>query len=158
MEARPDSEIRQILVRAPNWAGDVVMATPGLRALRAGFPQARIHVLVQAGLAPLLAGSPRIDQVIPLRHDRAGPVARLREVRSLRGRGYDLGLCLPDSFSAALSLRAAGVRQLVGYARNARRLLLDRAIAVPREPGRAACCRCEGEGGSCWRASCTCSA
>ena len=30
----------RILVRAPNWAGDVVMATPGLRALRARRPDA----------------------------------------------------------------------------------------------------------------------
>ena len=29
---------REILVRSPNWMGDLIMATPGFRALRAGFP------------------------------------------------------------------------------------------------------------------------
>lgn len=122
-------------MRAPNWAGDVVMATPGLRALRAGFPQAHVRVAIRQGLEPLLAGSPHIDQILPLRHDRAGVVARLREARLLRSFGFDLGLCLPDSFSAALSMRAAGVRHIVGYARNARSLLLDRALPLARGAG-----------------------
>jgi heptosyltransferase-2 len=136
VEAPLASEPREILVRAPNWAGDVVMATPGLRALRARFPAAHIRVAIRQGLEPLLEGNPRIDEVIVLRFDRAGLVARLREARSLGARRYDLALCLPDSFSAALSLRAAGVRELVGYARNARRWLLDRAVPLPRGAGR----------------------
>ena len=126
MEAEP----REILVRAPNWAGDVVMATPGLRALRAGFPRARIAVALRAGLEPLLEGSPRVDELIVLRHDRAGLPARLREAAALRGRRFDLGLALPDSFSAALFLRVAGVRCAVGYARNGRSFLLHRALPL----------------------------
>jgi heptosyltransferase-2 len=112
------------------------MATPGLRALRAGFPEARIRVAIRQGLEPLLAGSPRIDEVIPLRFDRAGLIARLREARSLRARRFDLGLCLPDSFSAALSLRAAVAGPIVGYARNARSFLLHRAIRLPGDLGK----------------------
>ena len=126
---------REILVRAPNWAGDVVMATPGLRALRAGFPNARIRVAVREGLEALLAGSPRVDEVIPLRSDRAGVFARLREARSLRRHRFDLGLCLPDSFSSALSMRVAGVRRIVGYDRNGRRTLLHRAVPLARGAG-----------------------
>lgn len=132
MDAGFTAEPREILVRAPNWAGDVVMATPGLRALRAGFSKARIRVVIRRELAPLLAGSPRVDEVIPLQSDRAGLVARLREAQSLRSRRFDLGLCLPDSFSSALSMRVAGARRIVGYDRNARRLLLDQAVLLPR--------------------------
>jgi heptosyltransferase-2 len=132
----PATEPREILVRAPNWAGDVVMATPGLRALRAGFPGARIRVAVRHGLEALLAGNPRIDEILPLRHDKDGLFGRLREARGLRGYGFDLGLCLPDSFSAALSMRAAGVRRVVGYARNARSPLLHQAVPLPRGAGR----------------------
>lgn len=135
MKAALASEPREILVRAPNWAGDVVMATPGLRALRAGLPRASIRVVVRQGLEALLAGSPRIDEVIPLRCDRKGVLARLAEARSLRRHRFDLGLCLPDSFSAALSMRAAGVKRIVGHARNARSLLLDTAVPLPRTAG-----------------------
>ena len=41
----------EILVRGPNWTGDLVMATPGFRALRAGFPGARITLHVRSALA-----------------------------------------------------------------------------------------------------------
>lgn len=125
-------QARDILVRAPNWTGDLVMATPGFRALRAGFPAARITLQLRAELAPLLSGAPWFDALAPLR----GRGARgLGEARALSRRGgFDIGLCLPDSFSAALLLRASGARFVVGYRRGWRRALLHRAL--PRPGGR----------------------
>jgi heptosyltransferase-2 len=129
----------EILVRGPNWAGDVVMATPGFRALRAGFPDARITLWLPAGLAPLVAGAPWFDAVLPLASQPRGRLALLREARALARRArFDLGLCLPDSFSAALALRAAGVARVVGYARGGRGALLHQAVpAPPARGGRA---------------------
>jgi heptosyltransferase-2 len=118
-------------VRAPNWAGDVVMATPGLRALRAGRPGAHIAVHVKAGLAPLLRGAPWADELLPLVSAGRGPAALVREGLALRPRRFELGLCLPDSFSSALLMRCAGVERVVGYARQGRRPLLDVAVAAP---------------------------
>jgi heptosyltransferase-2 len=101
---------QHILVRASNWAGDVVMATPGFRALRAAHPRARIVLHARAELAPLVAGAPWFDAVVPLTSYHRGAGALLREGFALRRRRFDLGVCLPDSFSAALLLRCAGVR------------------------------------------------
>jgi len=125
---------RRILVRAPNWAGDVVMATPALRALRAGFPDARITVQIRAGLAPLLAGAPWLDETLPVRSHRQGLRATWAEGRALRGRGFDLGVCLPDSLSSALLMRAARVARVMGYGRGLRRPLLHRAVPPLRAP------------------------
>ena len=125
---------RHILVRAPNWTGDLIMASPGFRALRAGFPQARIVLHVQEGLAPLVAGSPWFDEVVPVRSHRRGLRSQRREARALREIGpFDLGLCLVDSFSAALVMRLAGVRHIVGYRRGWRRALLHESIPLPSE-------------------------
>jgi lipopolysaccharide heptosyltransferase II len=127
----------EILVRGPNWTGDLVMATPGFRALRAGFPEARITLHVRAALAPLVAGAPWLDAVVPLAEPASGARAVLREARALRARGrFDLGLCLPDSFASALLMRAAGVRRVVGYAKNGRSALLSQRVALPRAAGR----------------------
>ena len=122
------SDPHRILVRAPNWAGDVVMATPGLRALRERFPRAQLTLQIRAALAPLLSGAPWFDEVIDVASHGRGPARVLTEGRSLRGRGFELGVCLPDSVSSALLMRAAGIRCVVGYARPFRGRLLHRAV------------------------------
>ena len=127
----PMENAREILVRGPNWTGDVIMATPGFRALRAGFPEARITLHLRESQVPLLDGAPWFDEIVPLRGS-GGRFGALRQARELgRARRFDLGVCLPDSFSAALLMRVAGVREIVGYARNARRPLLHRAVPLP---------------------------
>lgn len=55
---------RRILVVKLADLGDVLTATPALRALRTTFPGARIVALVTAKTAPALAGSPNVDGVI----------------------------------------------------------------------------------------------
>lgn len=125
-----------VLVRGPNWAGDVVMATPGFRALHAAFSAARRVLLLRPGLIPLLDGSAWFDEIRPVRASGRDPAALWREARALRQEGFALGISLPDSFSSALFLRLAGVRHVIGYARNGRSWLLHQAIPLPRAAGR----------------------
>jgi heptosyltransferase-2 len=125
-------DAERILVRAPNWAGDLVMATPGFRALRAAWPGAELCLHVREGLAPLLAGAPWFDAVLPLASHHRGPAALLAEAWRLRRRRFEIGLCLPDSFSSALLMRCAGVRTVVGYRTQGRGPLLQLAVEPPR--------------------------
>ncbi len=125
----------EILVRGPNWTGDLVMATPGFRALRAGLPEARITLQVRTALLPLLAGAPWFDALVPL--GPSGARALLREASALRRLArFDVGLCLPDSFESALLMRLAGVKRVIGYARNARGPLLHERVPFPSQAGR----------------------
>lgn len=126
---------REILVRGPNWAGDLAMATPGFRALRGAWPDARITLLVRRGLEPLVAGAPWFDAVVPITARGSRPLALLREAFALRRRRWDLAISLPDSFSSALLLRLAGARRVVGYRRGLRGLLLDEAVPPPEGAG-----------------------
>jgi heptosyltransferase-2 len=124
----------RILVRCPNWLGDLVMSTPGLRALRLRFPQSRIVAQVAAPLAPLLDGHPAVDEVWTL----PGPIRDLsrlrREAQRIAQHRFDLGIVIPESISSALLMRAGRVGMVLGYARDPiRRLLLHRE--VPAEPG-----------------------
>ena len=125
---------REILVRAPNWVGDIVMATPGLRALRAGYPAARITVQARAEHLELLAGAPFVDRIRAVESYHRGPLAMLSEAARLRvSVRYDLGICIPDSFSSALLMRLAGVERVCGYRRGGRAALLHRAIDPPAD-------------------------
>ncbi|MCZ6464708.1 MAG: lipopolysaccharide heptosyltransferase II [Proteobacteria bacterium] len=127
------SEPSEILLRGPNWTGDLVMATPGFRAVRGRFPKARITLQVRPGLEALMHGAPWFDEVVPVTSYHRGTAAVLREARELRRRAprFDLGICIPDSFSAALLMRAGGVREVAGYRRGGRGVLLHTPVTPP---------------------------
>lgn len=103
-----------MFVRAPNWVGDLVMATPALARLRAGFPGAHITVGVRPYLQPLLSGSPFFDELVPLPKAR-GLRALWRQARTLRARGFDLAVVLPNSLATGLLVRLAGIPRRLGY-------------------------------------------
>jgi heptosyltransferase-2 len=130
------ANVARILVRAPNWVGDVVMATPGLRALRAHYRDAHITVQIRPGLEGLLGACPYVDEVIPVTSYHRGLAAIVAEGRGLANEArYDLGICLPDSFSSALLMRAARVKKIVGYRGGLRSPLLSDPVTQPREWG-----------------------
>jgi len=132
-------EKEKISVVLPNHLGDVVMATPALRALRRGRPEARIRAVVRRTLAPVLRGSPWIDSfVVHEIHAARSPLgklrARLEVARELRG--SDLVVVLPNSFASALLAFASRAPRRLGYARSGRGWLLSEAVPAPREAGR----------------------
>ena len=92
---------RRILVRAPNWVGDAVMATPALRALRRAHPDAEITLEGTAGVGSLLRGLPSFDHFMA---DAGRGLAGLRERRRrLRAGAFDWAVLLPDSPRASCS-------------------------------------------------------
>lgn len=128
----------RILVILPSWVGDVVMATPTLRLLRDAFPGAFLGALARPGIDQLLAGTTLLDEV---HVERAQGVMGPKLVAAkLRPRRYDTTLLLPNSLSSALIARIAGIPRRLGYARDARGLLLTRTIDPPRHDGRWALC------------------
>jgi heptosyltransferase-2 len=130
---------QKITVVLPNHLGDVVMATPALRALRQGFPEAEIRGVVRRPLAPVLRGGPWLDRVVA--HDLylgAGAFGRLRRRLAVAWglRDSDLVVVLPNSFSSALLAAATGAPRRVGYRRRARGWLLTDRVEPPRQNGR----------------------
>jgi heptosyltransferase-2 len=115
------SDAQPLLVRLPNWVGDVCMALPALRALEA------------AGFAPTLAGRRWAADLLaghgwPVIALPAGPPAA---ARALRDAGAPRrGLLLTNSLGSALALRLAGVSAL-GHRGEGRSPLLGRAISRP---------------------------
>jgi heptosyltransferase-2 len=132
-------EKEKISIVLPNHLGDVVMATPALRALRRGRPDARIRAVLRRSLAPVLRGSPWIDDFVV--HDIYGASnelgelrARLRVARELRG--SDVVVVLPNSYASAILAFASRAPIRLGYARRGRGWLLTDAAPAPREGGR----------------------
>ncbi len=132
----PYDSLRRVCVRAPNWVGDVVMATPAFRAIRRHFPSAHITLIVHRRVRAVLHRAPWFDQELLYAPADGRPVREfLRCVRELRREPYELGFALPNSFSSALMLRMGGVARRAGYARDCRSFLLTDAVPRPSENG-----------------------
>jgi heptosyltransferase-2 len=143
---------RKILVRAPNWVGDVVMATPSFRCIRENFEDSHITLLIKKNLSGIISDSPWFDEVIelePLRKKDTyrflplpqklfnGSIKRyLSLIRRLRQERFDLGILFPNSFSSAFTVWLSGVKKRVGYSRDIRSLLLTDSIDRLSENGR----------------------
>ena len=119
--------MRTIAVFLPNWIGDVVMATPAIRAVRAHFPAAKLLAVGKPYVADTLAGAPWFDATIP-GDRRIWPVAR-----ELRRHRTDAAVLFPNSFRAAAAARLGGCHTVVGFARYFRDLLLSHRLYPTRD-------------------------
>jgi heptosyltransferase-2 len=115
-----DTEISRVVVLAPNWLGDAVMALPAIRDLRRHFSGARLAVLARPSVAMLFGAVPGVDAVLTLAAGGALPPLEA-----------DIGILLPNSFRSAWLLRRAGVRERWGYRSDFRGPLLTKAIRRP---------------------------
>jgi heptosyltransferase-2 len=122
----------RMLVVLPNWVGDLVLATPALRALRIHFADVHITGLIKSHLAEVLSGGDWMDELVHWPKSRSRDCRRqgfLGLASELRDRQFDSAVLLPNSFRSALLARLAGVRRRVGYDREGRGMLLtDRLL------------------------------
>ncbi len=119
----------RLWVRLPNWLGDVVMALPLLRAIRASRPDAELTLLAKAQFQPWLAQSGVADRVLAL--PSRGPGYFLHFWR-LRHEYPDCWLSLTNSFRGDLEGWLTRCRQRFGLVRPGRpRPLLTHRFRVP---------------------------
>src|SRR5262249_40420212 len=101
---RGTRRLPRILVVAPNWIGDALMAQPLLARLHEKQPALRIEVLAPPWVAPVVRRMPEVREVIeePLRHGALQLRERWRLGRRLRGQLYEQAIVLPNSWKSAL--------------------------------------------------------
>jgi lipopolysaccharide heptosyltransferase II len=138
VESCPTSPQRILVVDLDN-LGDLLLATPAVRALRRRFPEARLDALVTAYAAPAWHGNPHIDEILTCDKGVAtGPLwSRARLAWRLRRRRYDLGVILEAHWGyagfAELLLAAAGIRRRLGRDLGKHRDLLTDAAPVRQQ-------------------------
>ncbi|HUR54660.1 MAG TPA: glycosyltransferase family 9 protein, partial [Gemmataceae bacterium] len=115
----------RIALFLPNWIGDVVMATPAIRAVRDTWPAAELVAVCKPYVADVLAGSPWLGETV-LFDKKGSRERRLWAVaKKLRRKPIGGAILFPNSFRTALLAKLGGCKCVVGFARYGRSLLLD---------------------------------
>ncbi|RFZ95384.1 glycosyltransferase family 9 protein [Mucilaginibacter conchicola] len=122
----------KILIRLPNWLGDVVMATAFVNAVKAEYPAAAIDVIIKKELSGIAQLIPGINKVHPFsKQEYPGSGGVYRFGKTLKAEGYDLFFNLPHSLSSFVMAWATGAKQRIGFRKEGGLFLLTKAIKKP---------------------------
>ena len=110
-----------VVILAPNWIGDVVMALPAIRDVQRHFAGEPLTVIARPSVAPVFRAVPGIDRVLVV-----------EKGKPLSDRPGDVGIVFPNSFRSVWMLKKAGVKERWGYRGNFRTPFLTRSVGKPR--------------------------
>ena len=122
----------RILIRLPNWVGDIMIALPAIHSLRVACPESQLVGMARPEHVELAQRIGALDEVLP-----APPSAGVDRYRatlsvpgSLRHANLDAAVLLAPSFEAALTVWLAGIPLRVGHGTDHRAALLNRVVEV----------------------------
>lgn len=126
---------QNILVRMPNWIGDLIMATPVLTDLRKAFPEASITAMCKTPLCDLLREDEAIDELFCFTKPSSGFVRRQERdiIAKIQAGKYDTGILLTNSFSSAWWFWQGKVKRRIGFSAHFRRFFLTDPLRLPKE-------------------------
>jgi heptosyltransferase II len=120
-------DIQRIVVIKPCCLGDMLMATPVLRALTREYPDSTVTIVTSEWTQPAIETSPRIEHLI--RYPDGHPVlAAFQVARVMRTFRFDLGVSLDRSPATSLALRIAGIPIRLGIDSHSRGLGLTHRV------------------------------
>ena len=109
----------KIIVHAPNWVGDHIMAFPFYAILRQALPNAKLFLIGRSWISSIIPDG-FFSKITIL--DKKKLVSADRE--SLKAEGFDVAFTLSPSFRSAQLLRSLKSKQVIGYKSDNRSLLL----------------------------------
>jgi heptosyltransferase-2 len=121
----------KIVIRAPNWIGDSILAVPAAYSLSKNFPQAQIWIAAKDWVKELFASHDFIKGVISLPDDDGFKNLKV-SIRKIKSFHFDIGVLLTNSFSSALLFYLGKIPERWGYNTDGRRVLLTRGVALKK--------------------------
>ena len=131
----PAGTSRNVLVVAPAWVGDMVMAQSLVAELKRRAPADAVDLLAPpftASLGPRMPGV-RNTIVIGAAHGRFDLIERARVGRTLRAESYGLAIVLPGSLKSAIAPFVARIPKRRGYVGEWRYGLLNEARRLDKK-------------------------
>jgi lipopolysaccharide heptosyltransferase II len=122
----------KILIRLPNWLGDVVMSTAFIGAVRQVYPDAQVDVIIKKELSSIAELIPGLHTFHPFsKQDYKGLRGVVRFGKSLKSEKYDLFFNLPASLSSLVMGWATGAKKRVGFKKEGGLFLLSKSYNAP---------------------------
>lgn len=123
----------KILLRLPNWLGDLVMSTAFVRAVQQHYPGAEIHAVVKQELVDIARLMPTLHTIHPFsKRVFKGVFGILQFGKLMRKEKFDLFFSLPDSFSAALMGWSTSSKKRIGFRKEGRAFLMTNTFDKPK--------------------------
>ncbi len=124
----PNSRILILRLRS---IGDIVLLTPALRLLKAWRPDVRVCVTIETRFRGVLENNPDVDEIFEAGEGSGWrlTIDRIRAVRALRQRHFDLCLNLHGGPTSALLTAWSGARVKCGFEHFRRRQIYD--VLIP---------------------------
>jgi len=124
-----------IVVRVPNWLGDIVMTMPALMELKKVLPEyCGLFVICSSGAKDLLESMPIIDYVVPL--EKVHHNWSNKDVRNVVKLRAGAGILFNNSLRDAAFMRVAGIKNLYGARARGRSMFLKRSFSFPARVSR----------------------
>ncbi|MCZ6618385.1 MAG: lipopolysaccharide heptosyltransferase II [Gammaproteobacteria bacterium] len=117
MAQRSEPAKDKLLIVAPAWIGDMVMADCLVQVLLRNDPQVEIHMLAPPATEPLAGRMPGVARAIEfnLAHGELALTKRRRIGQGLAAEAYARAIVLPNSFKSALTPWWAGIPRRTGW-------------------------------------------
>jgi predicted lipopolysaccharide heptosyltransferase III len=117
--------VRRVLVVRLRSIGDTVLATPSLIALRRSLPNARIDLLLEDWVKPLVDDLDTVSNVIAVPQSFLG---RIKTAWQIRRNHYDVVFNLHGGTTSTLLTRVSGAKHRVGYSHYQYSFLYNRRL------------------------------
>ena len=125
--------MHNLLIIKLRYIGDVLLATPPLRAIKEARPDVRVTMMVNRGTEGVLSGNPDIDEILVL--DKESMAAQWRLMVELRRRRFETVIDLTDGDRAAFLSWMSGASVRVGFNDEQRWRGACYSVVVPPQPG-----------------------
>jgi heptosyltransferase-3 len=105
--------MNNILIIKLRYIGDVLLATPTVRAIKAVRPDVRVTMMVNRGTEDVLSGNPDMDEIVIL--DKGSLAAQWRFIAGFRRRRFDTVIDLTDGDRSAFLSWISGAPVRIGF-------------------------------------------
>ena len=105
--------MRNVLIIKLRYIGDVLLATPTVRAIKAAGPDVRVTMMVNRGTEDVLSGNQDVDEIVVL--DKGSLAAQWRLIAKLRRRRFDTVIDLTDGDRSAFLSWISGAPVRIGF-------------------------------------------